>query len=205
VTFDELFASGAVMAILRGLDPAPAVAVATAAWDAGIDVVEVPVQAPRYLATLRAVTEAAHERGLIVGAGTVTHPDQVAAVAAAGASFTVAPGLDVAISEASVALGMPHLPGVATPTEIQFAMRSGHTWVKAFPASVLGPEWIRSILAPFPDLAIVATGGIDPDNAPAFLAAGARAVAVGSAISAPSDLERLRDRAVSAVTARSEP
>ncbi|MBV2364640.1 bifunctional 4-hydroxy-2-oxoglutarate aldolase/2-dehydro-3-deoxy-phosphogluconate aldolase [Streptomonospora nanhaiensis] len=189
---ERMFEGHRVMAILRGLSPQETVAVATRAWDLGITVVEVPARDPQGLEAMRATVRAGAERGLAVGAGTVVDTEQVRAVAAAGAAFTVAPGFDPEVMAASEAAGMPHLPGVATPSEVQAVLRAGGRWVKAFPASVLGPEWIRALHGPFPDVRVVATGGVDARNAPDFLKAGAALVAVGSALSDPDQIPALR-------------
>ncbi len=187
---DDLLATP-VMAILRGYDPARTAELAHRAWDLGIQAVEVPIGEPGQVPSLVAAVQAGRERGLPVGAGTVITPEQVAAAAAAGCAYTVAPGLDVAILAASIAAGMPHLPGVSTPTEVQQAVRAGCTWVKAFPASVLGPAWFRELRGPFPRVRTVATGGVDALSAPQYLAAGASVVGVGSALSDPAQVESL--------------
>ncbi|MEU7612886.1 bifunctional 4-hydroxy-2-oxoglutarate aldolase/2-dehydro-3-deoxy-phosphogluconate aldolase [Micromonospora sp. NPDC049204] len=189
--FEHIFGSARVMAILRGLPVAETVRLAERAWDLGIDVVEVPVATPDAVASLRAAVEAGTARGRIVGAGTVLDVEQVAAAADAGARFTVAPGLDLAIADAAAARGLPHLPGVATPTEAQQALRHGLTWLKAFPAISLGPAWFKAMAGPLPQLRFVATGGLDAGNAEAFLQAGVRVAAVGSALSDPTQLDRL--------------
>jgi 2-dehydro-3-deoxyphosphogluconate aldolase / (4S)-4-hydroxy-2-oxoglutarate aldolase len=100
----------------------------------------------------------------------------------------VAPGLDPEVVRLSAELALPHLPGVATPSEIQRAHRLGLSWVKAFPAAELGTGWFKAMLGPFPGLRMVATGGMNASNAPEFLAAGAAVVAVGSAL---EDAEQL--------------
>lgn len=187
---DELL-PGAVMVILRGLPPAETVARARQAWEAGIAAVEVPIGEPDQLPSLVATVEAGRERGMPVGAGTVLTPGHVTAAARAGAAYTVAPGLDLAVREASLAAGMPHLPGVATASELQRAGLAGATWVKAFPARSLGPDWFRDIRGPFPGVHLVATGGITAATAPEFLARGARVVAVGAALSDPGTLREL--------------
>lgn len=192
-SLDELFAGTRIMAILRGMPAADTVALAERAWDAGVTVLEVPVSAPGALEVLRATVAAGAERGLPVGAGTVITPELVREVAEAGAAFTVAPGFDPEVMAASQTAGMPHLPGVATPTDIQAVLRSGGRWVKAFPASTLGPDWVRAVRAPFPDLNIVATGGIDTIDAGDYLDAGAAVVALGSALSDPDQLPRLAE------------
>ncbi|SCF09002.1 2-keto-3-deoxy-phosphogluconate aldolase [Micromonospora coriariae] len=200
--FDDVFGTARVMAILRGLPVAETVRLAGRAWDLGIDVVEVPVATADAVPALRAAVEAGAERGRIVGAGTVLDVEQVAAAADAGAAFTVAPGLDLAVADAAAARGLPHLPGVATPTEAQQALRHGLTWLKAFPAISLGPAWFRAVAGPLPQLRFVATGGLDAGNAGAFLDAGVRVVAVGSALADPDQLDRLSELVTRAVPAR---
>ncbi|MEH0929163.1 bifunctional 4-hydroxy-2-oxoglutarate aldolase/2-dehydro-3-deoxy-phosphogluconate aldolase [Micromonospora sp. CPCC 205558] len=189
--FDHIFGGARVMAILRGLPVAETVRLAERAWDLGIDVVEVPVATADAVPALRAAVEAGAARDRIVGAGTVLDVEQVAAAADAGARFTVAPGLDLAVADAAAARGLPHLPGVATPTEAQQALRHGLTWLKAFPAISLGPAWFKAVAGPLPQLRFVATGGLDASNAGAFLQAGVRVVAVGSALSDATQLDAL--------------
>ncbi|CCH19158.1 2-keto-3-deoxy-phosphogluconate aldolase [Micromonospora lupini str. Lupac 08] len=189
--FEHIFGGARVMAILRGLPVAETVRLAERAWDLGIDVVEVPVATPDAVPALRAAVEAGAARDRIVGAGTVLDAEQVTAAADAGAAFTVAPGLDLAVADAAAARGLPHLPGVATPTEAQQALRHGLTWLKAFPAISLGPAWFRAMAGPLPQLRFVATGGLDAGNAAAFLDAGVRVAAVGSALSDPTQLDQL--------------
>jgi 2-dehydro-3-deoxyphosphogluconate aldolase/(4S)-4-hydroxy-2-oxoglutarate aldolase len=123
----------------------------------------------------------------VVGAGTVTSPELVHQVADLGAAFTVAPGLDERVAEASMSLGLDQLPGVATATEIQRALALGLRWQKAFPATVLGPEWFAAMRAPFPMARFVATGGITTKNARSYLDAGAAAISLGSAFAHSSD------------------
>ncbi|GAA3455090.1 bifunctional 4-hydroxy-2-oxoglutarate aldolase/2-dehydro-3-deoxy-phosphogluconate aldolase [Dactylosporangium matsuzakiense] len=190
-TFDELLAGRPLVAILRGVPAERAVAIAAAVWDSGIGVVEVPIQTPDAVDCLRAVAVAAAARGALVGAGTVITAEQVTVAADAGAVFTVAPGLDPDVVAASHAAGMPHLPGVATPTEVQHALKAGCGWLKAFPATSLGPRWLRELRGPFPEARFVATGGIGPDNAGDFLAAGAAALGVGGTVTRPGGLEAL--------------
>jgi len=191
--FDDAFASQRMMAILRGFDPARTVELAGRAWDLGLDCVEVPIQTLEAVASLRAAVQAGRERGRHVGAGTVTTLDQVSIARAAGAAFTVAPGLDAEVSRASADYGLPHLPGVATASEIQQAAHRGLRWLKVFPASVLGPGWFSAMAGPFPQVSFVATGGITAANAADYLSAGARVVAVGSALADEAQLELLAE------------
>lgn len=193
MTFDDLFAGQSVMAVLRSYPPREAVALATSAWDLGIRAVEVPIQTADAVRSLSAVVDAGRERGMPVGAGTVISSEHVHAAREAGAAFTVAPGLDLSIASMSANAGMPHMPGVATGSEIQQATIHQMIWLKAFPAGALGPAWFRLMRAPFPAVNFVATGGVSSANAPSFLAAGARVVAVGSALRDPDQLGELSD------------
>ncbi|MFI8348264.1 bifunctional 4-hydroxy-2-oxoglutarate aldolase/2-dehydro-3-deoxy-phosphogluconate aldolase [Streptomyces sp. NPDC085596] len=191
LSFDRIFADAPVMAILRGMPLDRSVELAVRAWDLGIECVEVPVQSREAADVLAAVVAAAAERGKPVGAGTVTTAQRLDRAVSAGAAFTVAPGLDAEVARASVAAGLPHLPGVATATDVQAARALGLDWLKAFPASVLGPDWFRAMRGPFPEVPFVATGGIDASDAAAYLAAGAKVVAVGSALEDPGQLRAL--------------
>ncbi|WP_329041279.1 bifunctional 4-hydroxy-2-oxoglutarate aldolase/2-dehydro-3-deoxy-phosphogluconate aldolase [Streptomyces sp. NBC_00178] len=191
--FEGLFADVRVMGIFRGASPRETVRLCHAAWDAGVTAVEVPVQTEEAFASLAAAVAAGRERGRTVGAGTVRFPEQLRRAVDTGARFTVAPGLDLGIVRLSGEIGVPHLPGVATSTDIDTALKAGLTWLKAFPASVLGAEWVRAQLAPFPEARFVATGGMGASNARDFLGAGCRAVAIGSAFGDPEQLARLVD------------
>ena len=190
-SFRDIFGDVPLMAILRGMGVERTLAVATTAWDLGITAVEVPVQTPDDIEALRVLADAAAARGLVVGAGTVISPEHVRQAREAGAAFTVSPGFDVEVVRASHDAGMPALPGVATASDVQAAVKEGLTWVKAFPASLLGTGWFRAMRGPFPDVTFVATGGMDAANARSFLDAGVRVVAVGSALEDPSQLPAL--------------
>ena len=189
--FDAQFEGSPVMAILRGLSPERTVELAQRAWELGIRCVEVPIQSAAALEALAATVEAGARRGLSVGAGTVLTEQHVAQAALAGAAFTVSPGLNEKVAQASLAAGLAHLPGVATASDIQRAQELGLKWVKAFPASALGEDWFRAMQGPFPGLRVVATGGMNAHNAAAYLAAGAAVVAVGSALEDSAQLDLL--------------
>ncbi|QNA94053.1 bifunctional 4-hydroxy-2-oxoglutarate aldolase/2-dehydro-3-deoxy-phosphogluconate aldolase [Microbacterium sp. Se63.02b] len=189
--FEELFDGAPLMAILRGMGVERSLAVSTTAWDLGIDVVELPIQTAEDLEALRVVAAAGRERGKAVGAGTVVSVEHVAQAASAGAVFTVSPGLDLEVVRASHDAGLISMPGVATASEVQSALGAGLTWVKAFPASVLGPQWLTAMRGPFPQARFVTTGGMHAGNADEYLRAGASVVAVGSALEDPAQLPQL--------------
>lgn len=185
--FDELLAGRPLVAILRGVPLRRAVDLAEQVWASGLGVVEVPIQTAEAVDCLRALAA----RGAPVGAGTVLTPSQVRVAADAGAAFTVAPGFDPDVVRASHAAGLPHLPGVATASEVHHALKAGCGWLKAFPAGSLGPGWVREMHGPFPAAKFVATGGIGPDNARDHLAAGAAALGVGGAVTRSGGLAEL--------------
>jgi 2-dehydro-3-deoxyphosphogluconate aldolase/(4S)-4-hydroxy-2-oxoglutarate aldolase len=189
--FEEVFASAPVMAILRGMGVERSVRLATTAWDLGIDAVEVPLQTPQDEAALREVVRLGAARGKIVGAGTIVSVDQIAVAQAAGARYLVSPGLDPEIVRAAQAAGIPPLPGVATPSDVQRGVALGLTWLKAFPATWLGADWFAHIRGPFPQVSFVATGGLNASNATEYLDAGVRVVAVGSALEDPTQLDKI--------------
>ncbi|WP_025274693.1 bifunctional 4-hydroxy-2-oxoglutarate aldolase/2-dehydro-3-deoxy-phosphogluconate aldolase [Haloglycomyces albus] len=193
-TFDELFGTESVMLILRNLSATDTVATAEAAWELGVVLVEIPIGQTDQIPALRATVSAAQARGLTVGAGTVTTPAHVSAAVEAGAAYAVSPGLSEEVASECRRVGIPYLPGVATPTEVQRALDLGLEWVKVFPASTLGPRWFKAVRGPFPDVKMVATGGIAPAVADDYLDAGARIVGMGSALNEPEQLRPLLRR-----------
>ena len=149
-------------------DPAHAGELAAALVEGGIRAAEVTLRTPAGLDAMAAM--AAH-RDLIVGAGTVLTPEQVDACAAAGAQFIVSPGFDEDVVARAQEAGLGVLPGVATATEVQRALRSGLTELKLFPADRLGGiAMIDSLRGPFPDLRFMPSGGVGASNAVEYLA-----------------------------------
>lgn len=199
--FADAFFRVPVIAVLRGLTPAEAVRSATRAWDAGVEHVEVTIETPEAVPSLAAVASAAAERGVAVGTGTIIRIEQLDAAASANASFTVSPGLDEAVIQESIRRGLPHLPGVATPSEILRAKALGLTWLKAFPASLLGPEWVRAMKGPFPDVQFVGTGGMKAVTARDYLSAGLSVVGLSSDFSSDAGAAAVRDLLASTSTA----
>ena len=191
--FDDDFFRIPVIAVLRGLTPSEAVRSATRAWDAGVRHAEVTIETPEAVRTRAAVASAAAERGMAVGAGTIISVEQLGAAASANASFTVSPGLDEGIVQESIRRGIPHLPGVATASEILRAKALGLSWLKAFPASLLGPEWVKAMKGPFPDVQFVATGGMKAATARTYLAAGVSVVGLSSDFSSDAGADAVRD------------
>jgi 2-dehydro-3-deoxyphosphogluconate aldolase/(4S)-4-hydroxy-2-oxoglutarate aldolase len=151
----------------------------------GVGAVEITLTTP---GALEAIAELASDRapGYIVGAGTVLDEPAARAAIAAGARFVVSPTLDRAVVRCCRDAGVPCMPGALTPTELLEAWRAGASVVKLFPASAVGPRYLREVLAPLPFLRVVPSGGVSLDNASDWIRAGAVAVSVGGAlVSAP--------------------
>lgn len=117
-----------------------------------------------------------------VGAGTVTTRKRAAAARAAGASFLVTPHVATEVNAFAVDHGLPVVCGATTPTEIAQALEQGCAFIKLFPAGPLGPDYLRSLLGPYPDLELFAVGGVGLANAADFLAAGALGLGIGGAL-----------------------
>ncbi len=170
--------------------------------EAGARVFEITFDAPDAAEDIAAARERLRQRAgasFLVGAGTLLDRRQLAAAADAGADFGVAPVLDFALVRASIEAGLPFIPGAMTPTEMGAAWQAGATFVKLFPASAVGPAFIRELRGPLPEVELIPTGGVDSTNARAFLDAGAAAVGIGSAITkADPDARRALVAAVAA-------
>lgn len=192
--FDTGFQARKAMAILRGAEQETTIELSRRAWDAGLAMVEVPLQSKVSENALRAAAVEARRRGAIVGAGTIVSVDLAERAKAAGAMFTVAPGFDPQVLRRSLDLDMPHLPGVGTATEVQLAMKAGLRWLKAFPADALGALWFTGMKGPFPEARFVATGGVNGSNAAGFLALGIAAISLGSSFASltAEELEAIR-------------
>ncbi|MER5966352.1 bifunctional 4-hydroxy-2-oxoglutarate aldolase/2-dehydro-3-deoxy-phosphogluconate aldolase [Streptomyces sp. NPDC002057] len=173
----ELTSRG-VFAIIRADTPGLALECVRTLAGAGITALEVSLTTPGAVDVITAA-RAEHPRSVLIGAGTVLTTGQAEAVAAAGASFAVTPGL-TAGARRSVELNVPLVCGALTPTEVMEALECGATAVKVFPAGVHGPRYLRELLAPLPDAPLTAVGGVTVSEAGAYLTAGARAVGVGS-------------------------
>jgi 2-dehydro-3-deoxyphosphogluconate aldolase/(4S)-4-hydroxy-2-oxoglutarate aldolase len=146
----------------------------------GITVVEVTMTVPNALSLLRELKQR-HGNKLLLGSGTVTDVTQAAATINAGAEFVVSPSLHLDVVAKTKELGKLSIPGALTPTEVITAWRAGADYVKVFPCSAMGgASYLKSLLAPFPELKLIPTGGVTLQTAADFLKAGARALGVGT-------------------------
>ena len=146
----------------------------------GVTVVEVTMTVPGAIDLLRALKKQ-HGSKLLLGSGTVTTAAQAAATIEAGAEFVVSPSLHPEVIAKTKELGKVSIPGALTPTEVITAWNAGADYVKIFPCSAMGgASYLKSLLAPFPDLQLIPTGGVTQQTAADFLKAGARALGVGA-------------------------
>jgi 2-dehydro-3-deoxyphosphogluconate aldolase/(4S)-4-hydroxy-2-oxoglutarate aldolase len=173
-----------LVAIVRVKEPSELVRIAEAIEAGGVRVIEFTMNTPN---ALDAIGQLARERGdrILLGAGTVLDPETGRAALLAGAQFLVAPNFNPALIELARRYSKIIVPGAFTPTEIVAAWECGADIVKIFPATVGGPQYIKDILGPLPHIRLLPTGGVNLDNIPAFIAAGASAVAVGSNLTDP--------------------
>jgi 2-dehydro-3-deoxyphosphogalactonate aldolase len=190
-----------VIAILRGIQPAEAESIGFALERAGIRIVEVPLNSPNPLESIAILSHVFGAR-MLVGAGTLTKPSQVADVAAAGGQLVVTPHADVAIVQAAKQAGLIAAPGFFNPTEAFALLDAGADALKLFPAEVLGQPMLKAMLAVLPKATmVVPVGGVDAQNAAAWLAAGAAGVGAGSSIYKPGDDARIVEGKAQALVA----
>jgi 2-dehydro-3-deoxyphosphogluconate aldolase / (4S)-4-hydroxy-2-oxoglutarate aldolase len=170
-----------VVAVIRMKDPAKLRAAVDAMAAGGVRALEVTMTVPRAVEMIRELAPTL-PAGFLLGAGTVTDAATARAVIDAGASFVVGPVFRPAVIAACHERDVPAMPGCFTPTEILAAHECGADIVKVFPATALGPQFIKDVRAPLPQVKLMPTGGVTLDNAGEWIRAGAVAVGVGSAL-----------------------
>jgi 2-dehydro-3-deoxyphosphogluconate aldolase/(4S)-4-hydroxy-2-oxoglutarate aldolase len=175
-----------LVAILRTADLEAALRAVDVLAAEGVTVIEFSLSGAASLDALREA-RARHGTALTLGTGTVLTPAQVTQSIEAGAEFLIAPNVDAAVCDEAARAGVLHVPGAFSPTEVALA--------KLVPAARLGPAYVRDLRGPYPDVRLLATGGVTADNAGEFLSAGCVAVAAGGALGTgdPAAARALRD------------
>jgi 2-dehydro-3-deoxyphosphogalactonate aldolase len=174
-----------LVAIIRGVTPDETEAIGDAVFEAGIRIIEVPLNSPCPIDSIRKLAAKSGDR-MLVGGGTVLEPAQVGAVQAAGGRLIVSPNTNVAVIAAAVAAEMVSLPGYFTPSEAFAALRAGATALKLFPAEGASPAVLKAQRAVLPDdVPVLAVGGIKPDNMRPWLDAGADGFGLGGGLYQP--------------------
>jgi 2-dehydro-3-deoxyphosphogalactonate aldolase len=183
--FDRYFGQCPLVAIIRGVRPDEAEAIGQALFDGGIRIIEVPLNSPDPFGSIRAIAGALGDRAL-VGAGTVIDPADVGRVKEAGGQIIVAPDMNRAVIEATVARGMISSPGIFTPTEAFQALHCGAHVLKLFPAEAASPKVVKALRAVIPDrVPLLIVGGITPDSVSGWLEAGANGFGLGGGLYKP--------------------
>ena len=185
-----------LIAILRGIKPEEVVGARDVLTGAGIRIIEVPLNSPQPLESLRLLA-AQVEGETLIGAGTVLTVDEVYAVAETGARLIVAPNADPAVIARAKSLGLFCLPGVATPSEAFAALKAGADGLKLFPAEALPPAAMKAWLAVLPaGTLLVPVGGISTESMAGYVAAGAAGIGIGSSLYKPGvSAAELKERA----------
>jgi 2-dehydro-3-deoxyphosphogluconate aldolase / (4S)-4-hydroxy-2-oxoglutarate aldolase len=179
-TTQEIMERVGLIPVLRAKSIAQGRAVVEAMIAGGVSVVEVTMTVPGAIDLLRDLKKA-HGNAILLGSGTVTTADQAQATIDAGAEFVVSPSLHPEVIRVTKANQKISCPGALTPTEAITAWNAGADYVKIFPCSAVGgASYLRSLLAPFPELKLIPTGGVTLQTAESFIKAGARALGVGS-------------------------
>lgn len=204
MTIDELLVAEAppIIAILRGIRPDEAIAIAGTLIKSGIRLIEVPLNSPEPFISIAAMQEEFGEQA-IFGAGTVLDTTSVDRLSATGAGLMVAPNVNPPVIARTIACGLAPMPGFVTPSEAFAAIAAGARRIKLFPAASLGPDYLKAIGDVLPgDVRVWAVGGTNAANVGQWLAAGAEGIGVGGALYRPGDgATAVGERAEALVTA----
>jgi 2-dehydro-3-deoxyphosphogalactonate aldolase len=192
-----------IVAILRGVKPDEIVAIGDALVEAGITIIEVPLNSPQPFDSIVRLS-ARHGGRTLIGAGTVLDPADVTLVKDAGGQLVVAPNFDADVVRAAKAAGVAALPGVMTPSEGFAALKAGADGLKLFPSEIIPPVAFKAWRAVFePDTLMFAVGGVGVDNIRSYAEAGASGYGIGSALYKPErpveEIGRLAKAMVAAV------
>lgn len=197
--------SRAIIAILRGITPGETAGVVGALVEAGIGMIEIPLNSPDPLASIEDAARR-YSGSAEIGAGTVLTPEAAQQVADAGGTFIVSPDTNVGVIARSKELGLGSYPGVFSPTEAFAAIRAGADALKFFPAEILGTSGIKAMKAVLPPaLPLYAVGGANPDNFAAYIAAGCTGFGLGTYLFRPGmTVAEVGERARRAINALEE-
>ena len=178
-TTSQILERVGLIPVLRAKSTKQALAVVDAMIAGGVSVVEVTMTCPDACGVLRAL-KSQYGSNVLLGSGTVTTPKDADLTIEAGAEFVVSPSLHPEVIAATKAAHKLSIPGALTPTEVVTAEAAGADYIKIFPCSAVGgAPYLKALLAPFPHLKLIPTGGVTVETAESFLKAGARALGVG--------------------------
>lgn len=167
-----------IVPVLRGKDTDKVLKAVQATLAGGVDIIEITFTVPGAVDIIKELSSKMKHTA-VVGAGTVLSTKNAEDAIKAGAEFIVSPNVDTDVIETAKKYNKPCMPGAFSPTEVHSAWEKGADIIKVFPASVLGPGYLKALKGPFPDIQLMPTGGVDLENAGKFLEAGAVCLAVG--------------------------
>lgn len=182
-----LFTEMPVVAVLRYIKPEEIAEVGHALYDAGIRIIEVPLNSPDPFTSIDRLRQALGDR-IVAGAGTVLTTEQVDHLAAVGGEIAVAPNTDIKVIQRALEKQLTPMPGFATATEAFNAYHAGARYLKLFPVTTYGANHIRALSAVLPaDVVLLAVGGVGVHNAEEMMRAGAQGIGTGSDLYRPGD------------------
>jgi 2-dehydro-3-deoxyphosphogluconate aldolase/(4S)-4-hydroxy-2-oxoglutarate aldolase len=184
-----------IIGILRGIEADFFGPLMTAAFEAGLQAIEVTYNTARALEMVKEQIPRVPQ-GKYLGMGTIRNLEEARQAVEAGAMYLVSPNTDIAVIEFAKRRQIPIVAGAFTPTEVYAAWSAGAEMVKVFPCGAMGPGYIRELLGPYDRLPLVAVGGVTADNAASYLQAGARAVGVGTSLFGKEAIARRRPQEI---------
>lgn len=177
----ELIREEKIIAIVRGVKPEDVVDISKALYAGGIRIIEITLNSPNALSSIEKVALELGDR-MLIGAGTVLDAESARAALSAGAQFILSPTVNHEVIRLTKRYGAVSIPGAFTPTEILNAFEEGGDIIKVFPASSLGPDFVKDMKGPLPQIPLLPTGGVDLDNIAEYIEKGAVGVGLGSSL-----------------------
>lgn len=181
ITLTQAMDSLPLVAILRGIKPSEVLEFADVLVQNGFKVIEIPLNSPSPYESIKLLSDK-YGNDVVIGAGTVITKEQVDLVQAAGGRIIISPHSDAELIEYTKHKKLYSVPGFMTPSEAYRAIHAGADALKLFPADSFGPKGLKAIGTVMPDIAILPVGGVEPDNIPAYIDAGASGFGLGSGL-----------------------
>ncbi len=175
-----------IVAVVRASSHEKAESIIDACIKGGISVIEITFTVPNVESLIEKIVKKYRENDILIGAGTVTDFTQCKNAFLSGAEFIVGPGFDQDVLDCCTNNNVVYIPGCMTITEIMSATKKGCELIKLFPGSLFGPEFIKAVKGPLPDIKIMPTGGVDLENIEEWINSGAVALGIGSQLTYPS-------------------
>jgi 2-dehydro-3-deoxyphosphogluconate aldolase / (4S)-4-hydroxy-2-oxoglutarate aldolase len=184
---EELYQAG-VVAVIRAENEEAAINITEACIKGGISAVEITFTVPKADEVIKTLSDTQSMSNILIGAGTVLDAETATKAINAGAQFIVSPGFDLNTLQVCEAHNIPYIPGCLTITEMLHVMNLGVEVIKLFPGSAFGPDYVKAIKGPLPNINLMPTGGVSIDNVKTWIKNGVVAVGVGSELTGPAKI-----------------